>query len=78
MYFPYLFNMGDEQMDIAKLTSKGQITIPQDIRKKLKLERGDKIAFIEIGGRYTMINANDIENGDFYINPEEQTPLQKE
>ncbi len=34
-------------MDVATLTSKGQITIPISVRKKLGLKQGDKIVFIE-------------------------------
>lgn len=30
-------------MELAKLTSKGQITIPLAIRKQLQLEAGDKV-----------------------------------
>jgi antitoxin PrlF len=30
---------------LATLTSKGQITIPQDIRKRLGLKQGDQISF---------------------------------
>jgi antitoxin PrlF len=33
-------------MELAKLTSKGQITIPKEIRDKLKLKTGDKVIFI--------------------------------
>jgi AbrB family looped-hinge helix DNA binding protein len=29
----------------AKLTSKGQITIPKDIRQHLKIDQGDKVEF---------------------------------
>ena len=32
-------------MSEAKLTSKGQITIPKDIREHLKLGQGDKVEF---------------------------------
>ncbi len=32
-------------MDTAKLTSKSQITIPREVREKLRLDRGDRIAF---------------------------------
>jgi antitoxin PrlF len=34
-------------MEIAKVTSKGQITIPVEIRKKLNLKNGDKVVFME-------------------------------
>ena len=32
-------------MSAAKLTSKGQVTIPKDIRQHLKIDQGDKIEF---------------------------------
>lgn len=38
-------------MDLAKLTSKGQITIPIEVRKKLGIKEGDKVMFIEEDGR---------------------------
>jgi len=44
-------------MEVAKITSKGQITIPVDIRKKMNLKDGDKILFIEEAGRYYIENA---------------------
>ncbi len=33
-------------MSMATITSKGQITIPKDIRGKLNLQSGDKVNFI--------------------------------
>ncbi|ADL68373.1 AbrB/MazE/SpoVT family DNA-binding domain-containing protein [Thermoanaerobacterium thermosaccharolyticum] len=44
-------------MEIAKVTSKGQITIPIDIRKKLNLKDGDKVIFIEEGDKIIFANA---------------------
>lgn len=35
----------NELLDTAKLTSKGQITIPKQIRDLLKLEQGDLVVF---------------------------------
>jgi AbrB family looped-hinge helix DNA binding protein len=32
-------------MDFATLTSKGQVTIPREVRERLRLDRGDRIAF---------------------------------
>jgi len=34
-------------MEVARITTKGQITIPIEIRKKLNLKEGDKILFLE-------------------------------
>ena len=45
-------------MDVAKVTSKGQITIPIDIRRKLGVKEGDKILFIEERGRVVMLNSS--------------------
>lgn len=41
-------------MELAKVMSKGQVTIPVSIRKKLNLKEGDKLVFIEKDG-YMMI-----------------------
>jgi len=43
-------------MELAKITSKGQITIPISIRRALKLKDGDKVAFIEQNGQYVLAN----------------------
>ena len=45
-------------MDIAKLTSKGQLTVPRDIREKLRLKMGDKVLFIEDNGRVYILNSS--------------------
>jgi AbrB family looped-hinge helix DNA binding protein len=34
-------------MATAAVTSKGQITIPAEVRKKLGLKTGDRVRFIE-------------------------------
>ena len=43
-------------MELAKITSKGQITLPISIRRSLKLNDGDKVAFIESNGQYILVN----------------------
>lgn len=43
-------------MELAKITSKGQITLPISIRRALKLKDGDKIAFVEMNGQYVLAN----------------------
>ncbi|MDR2434622.1 MAG: AbrB/MazE/SpoVT family DNA-binding domain-containing protein [Treponema sp.] len=47
-------------MEIAKVTSKGQITIPQDIRQKMDIKKGDKIIFFEENGKYYLQNSNSV------------------
>jgi AbrB family looped-hinge helix DNA binding protein len=37
----------DMQPQIARVQEKGQVTIPQDIRKKLNLKKGDLVTFLE-------------------------------
>lgn len=37
--------MKNDIMTTAKLTSKGQITIPKVVREKLELEEGDSVIF---------------------------------
>ena len=45
-------------MEIAKVTSKGQITIPVAVRKTLGVREGDKVLFIERDGGVLMINSS--------------------
>jgi AbrB family looped-hinge helix DNA binding protein len=43
-------------MELAKITSKGQITLPIEMRRKLNLKEGGKVAFIENQSGYTVVN----------------------
>jgi len=47
-------------MEVARITSKGQVTIPRDIRVKMDLKKGDKILFFEENGRYFLQNSASI------------------
>ncbi len=45
-------------MTTATVTSKGQVTIPVDVRQALNVEVGDRVEFVEIEpGRFEMIAA---------------------
>ena len=44
-------------MEVAKISSKGQITIPISVRQKLRLKSGDKIVIQEENGRFYFDNA---------------------
>ncbi len=45
-------------MELARVTTKGQITIPKDIREKLNLRPGDKVIFLEEDGRIIFANSS--------------------
>lgn len=45
-------------MELAKVTSKGQVTIPAAIRKLLGIQEGDKLLFIEEGEKVVLMNAS--------------------
>ena len=44
-------------MELAKITTRGQITIPLEIRRKLGVKDGDKVVFLEKDGRIIMENS---------------------
>lgn len=47
-------------MTTATLTSKGQITIPADVRHRLGVETGDRLEFVELSeGGFAIKPAND-------------------
>jgi len=39
------------KMDVATLACKGQLTILQDIREKMRLKQDDEVLFVEETGR---------------------------
>jgi len=45
-------------MEIAKVTSNGQITIPADIRRRLNIKDGDKVLFLEGDDGVLMLNSS--------------------
>ena len=52
-------------MEVARITSKGQVTIPRDIRVKMDLKKGDKILFFEENGKFFLQNSNSVVLSDF-------------
>jgi AbrB family looped-hinge helix DNA binding protein len=45
-------------MTTATISSKGQITIPADVRTALKVDSGDRVEFVQIApGRYEFVAA---------------------
>lgn len=46
-------------MSTATVTTKGQITIPADVRRRLGLEPGDRVEFVEMEGGFAIKPAID-------------------
>ena len=45
-------------MNPAKVSANGQVTVPAEIRRKLRLKQGDKLLFIERNGEIVINNAS--------------------
>ncbi|GHU81617.1 AbrB family transcriptional regulator [Clostridia bacterium] len=52
-------------MDISRMSVKGQVTIPVEIRRKLGLKEGDKVIFAEKGGDIVLLNSNRLAFEEF-------------
>ena len=42
-------------MSMSTMTSKGQITLPRDVRRALELGVGDKIDFVPVEGGFKLV-----------------------
>lgn len=47
-----------EKMEISRISSKGQVTIPKSIREALNLSEGDRVAFIQDEGKVIITKAS--------------------
>jgi AbrB family looped-hinge helix DNA binding protein len=45
------------KMEVAKVSSKGQITLPVSVRNKMNLKTGDKVVIFEENGRFYFENS---------------------
>ena len=52
-------------MDMARISVKGQVTIPLSIRKILGLKEGDKVVFAEKAGNVVLLNSNRLAFEEF-------------
>jgi len=50
-------------LEMAKVTSKGQITIPVSIRRRLGIREGDKLLFIDSPDGVIMVNPDRLQGG---------------
>ncbi len=52
-------------MDMARISMKGQVTIPIAIRKLLGLKEGDKVVFVQKDGNVVLLNSNRLAIEEF-------------
>jgi len=52
-------------LDVARVSVKGQVTIPVEIRRKLSLKDGDKVVFMEKSGEIILMNSNRLAFEEF-------------
>ena len=52
-------------LGVARISVKGQVTIPVEIRKKLNLKDGDKVVFMEKSGEIVLMNSNRLAFEEF-------------
>jgi antitoxin PrlF len=45
-------------MEVSRISSKGQVTIPKSIRDALNLSEGDRVAFIQDDGKVVIAKAS--------------------
>ena len=48
-------------MSIVVVDGKGRIVIPGDIRRKMRLRKGDKLLVVELGGGIVVLKKLDVE-----------------
>jgi len=48
-------------VEVATVTSKGQVTLPASIRRKLGLRKGSKLIFLEEGREVRLLPGEDLE-----------------
>lgn len=49
--------MADSFVNDAKVMSKGQVTIPKNVREALGIKTGDRVTFIVNNGQVTIMNS---------------------
>ena len=52
-------------IDVSRVTTKGQVTIPYEFRKRHGIKEGDKVVFIEKDGLLFLGSSNRIALEDF-------------
>ena len=62
-----MYGKRGEDMEIARMTSKGQLTIPVSVRRKLGISTGDQLLFYEKNGQMVIAKETPAALGDAQI-----------
>src|SRR3989337_3973838 len=54
-------SLTNSMVEVATVTSKGQVTLPASIRRKLGLRKGSKLIFLEEGREVRLLAGGDLE-----------------
>ena len=57
--------MSDQERYVSKVTAKGQVTIPKEVRQRLGLEEGEYVVWTPTEERATLERAAVAPTGDF-------------
>jgi AbrB family looped-hinge helix DNA binding protein len=52
-------------IDVSRVTTKGQITIPTKFRERFGISEGDKVVFVEKDGMMMIANSNRVAFEEF-------------
>jgi len=64
-------------MKTSRVTTKGQVTIPSDVRKKLGIHQGDRVGFVYEDGKVIILPViKDIEAAFGIVAAEQSVSLQ--
>lgn len=60
------------------ITRKGQVTVPAEVRRRLKLERGDRIAFVVHDGDVRLVKKGSVVAATAGVFKTDRPPLSAE
>lgn len=55
------------RMELAKITAKGQLTLPKKVRDVLDVDVGDNVVFIARGNGFMLFSEKVVESGEMII-----------
>jgi antitoxin PrlF len=66
-WITHVYPIVRRMMATARVSSKGQITLPREVRKRLGIGPGDEVEFLEENGRYFLKKKVKVSPFDQYL-----------